>query len=65
VLEFSEERNEGFLFCNLLLQNIYDRIVDWQLLFIINEAFFYPNGQISKQNIKIWSEDYANIIQQV
>jgi hypothetical protein len=64
-MEFAEERHEGFLLCNWMLQNMYDRIVDWQLLFIINEALFYPSGQISKQNIEIWSEEYANIIQQV
>jgi hypothetical protein len=40
-------------FCNWLLQNVYDGLVDPQLLFTTDEAWFYVSGHVNMQNVRI------------
>jgi hypothetical protein len=52
-------------FCNWLLQNVHDGIVDPQLLFMTDEAWFYVSGLVNVQNVRIWSDDNPHAIHQV
>jgi hypothetical protein len=49
-------------FCNRLLQNVHDGIVDTQLLFMTNE---HVSGRVDAQNVRIWSDDNPHAIHQV
>jgi hypothetical protein len=40
-------------FCNWLLQNVDDGIVDPQLLFMTYEAWFHVSGRVNAQNVRI------------
>jgi hypothetical protein len=35
------------LFCNWLLQNMHNRAMDPQFLFLTNKTWFYPSGNIN------------------
>ena len=52
-------------FCNWLLQNVHDGIVDPQLLFMTDEAWFHVGGHVNAQNVRIWSNENPHAIQQV
>jgi hypothetical protein len=52
-------------FCNWLLQNVHDGIVDPQLLFMTDEAWFHVSGRVSVQNVRTWSVDNPHAIHQV
>jgi hypothetical protein len=41
-------------FCNWLLQNVHHGIVDPQLLFMTDEAWFHVSGHVNAQNVRIW-----------
>jgi hypothetical protein len=40
-------------FCNWLLQNVRDGIVDPQLLFMTDEAWFHVSGRVNAQNVRL------------
>jgi hypothetical protein len=42
-------------FCNWMLKNVHDGLVDPQLLFIADEAYFHLSGYVNSQNTRIWS----------
>jgi len=52
-------------FCNWLLQNVHDRFLDSQLLFINYGAWFYNSGHVNTQNAWIWSDENPHSFQQV
>jgi hypothetical protein len=52
-------------FCNWLLQNVHDGLMDPQLLFITDEAWFYISGRVNMQNVRIWSNEIPHVIQQM
>jgi hypothetical protein len=52
-------------FFNWLLQNVHDRIVDPQLLFMTYEVWFHVSGHVDAQNVRIWSDDNPHSIHQV
>jgi hypothetical protein len=43
-------------FCNRMLKNVHDGLVDPQLLFIANKAYFQLSSNIKPQNTRIWSD---------
>jgi hypothetical protein len=51
--------------CNWLLQNVHDGILDPQLLFMTNEAWFHVCGHVNAQNVRICSDDNPHAIHQV
>jgi hypothetical protein len=38
---------------------VHDGIVDPQLLFMIDEAWFHVSGHVSAQNVRIWSDEVS------
>jgi hypothetical protein len=40
-------------FCNCLLQNTHNKIVDPQLLFMTDKVWFHVSGLVSAQNVRI------------
>jgi hypothetical protein len=52
-------------FCKWLLQNVHDGIVDPQLVFMTDEAWFHVSDHVSAQNIRIWSGENPHTVQQV
>jgi hypothetical protein len=52
-------------FCNWLLQHVRDEIVDPQLLFMSDEAWFRVIGHVNVQNVIIWSNENHHAMQQV
>jgi hypothetical protein len=47
-----------------VLQNVHDRVVYVQLLFIVNEEWLYLCDDVITQNV-IWSDESSCTIQQV
>jgi hypothetical protein len=44
---------------------VHDGIVDPQLLFMTDEAWFHVSGHVNAQNVRIWSDDNPHAIHQV
>jgi hypothetical protein len=49
----------------LLLQNVYNGMVDPQLLLLTDEVQFHVSGYVIAQNVRIWSDENPHYIQQV
>ena len=52
-------------FCNWVLQNIVDGIVDPQLIIFSDEAWFHLRGHVCSQNNRYWSTENPRIIHEV
>jgi hypothetical protein len=52
-------------FCNWMLKNMHDGLVDPQLLFITDEAYFHLSGYVNSQSTRIWSDDNPHEVQQI
>jgi hypothetical protein len=52
-------------FCNWLLQNVHDGIVDPQVLIMTDEAWLHLSGHANAQNVRIWSDENPHAIQQM
>jgi hypothetical protein len=52
-------------FCNWMLKNVYDGLVDPQLLFITDEAYFHLSGYVNIQNTRIWSVENPHSVHQI
>jgi hypothetical protein len=44
---------------------VHDGIVDPQLLFMTDEAWFHVSGRVNAQNARMWSDDNPHAIYQV
>jgi hypothetical protein len=49
-------------FCNWMLQNVHDWLIDLQLLFITDEAYFHWSGYVNSQNTWIWSDEKPHAV---
>jgi hypothetical protein len=54
-----------FHFCNWLIQNMHDGIMNLHTLFISNMAWSYVSHHANMENAEIWSNENHHIIQQV
>jgi hypothetical protein len=44
---------------------VHDGIMDPQLLFMIDEAWFHVSGHVNARNVRMWSDDNLHAIHQV
>jgi hypothetical protein len=51
-------------FCNWMLKNMHDGLVDPQLLFITDEAYFHLSGYVNSQNTRIRSVENPYTVHQ-
>jgi transposase len=49
-------------FCNWMQKNVHNGLVDPQLLFITNEAYFHLSNYINSQNRRIWSDENPHAV---
>jgi inhibitor of nuclear factor kappa-B kinase subunit alpha len=48
-----------------MLKNVHDGLVDPQLLFITDEAYFHLSGYVNSQNTRIWSDENPRSVHQI
>jgi hypothetical protein len=51
--------------CNLMLKNVHDGLLDPQLLFVTDEAYFHVSGYVNYQKKQIWSGENPHTIYQI
>jgi hypothetical protein len=44
------DASQRIQFCNWLLKNVHDRLIDHQLLFLTDEAYFHLSGYVNCKN---------------
>jgi hypothetical protein len=49
--------NLRIMFCNWLLRNVHDGIIDPNLFFMSDEAWFHVSGNVNAQNSRIWDTE--------
>jgi hypothetical protein len=49
--------NLRITFCSWLLRNVHDGIIDPNLFFMIDEAWFHVSGYVNAQNSRIWDRE--------
>jgi hypothetical protein len=47
-----------------MLKNVHDGLVDPQLLFITDEAYFHLSGYVNSQHTRIWSDENPHAVHQ-
>jgi hypothetical protein len=47
-----------------MLKNVHDGLIDPQLLFITEEAYFHLSGYVHSQNTRIWSDENPHAVHQ-
>jgi hypothetical protein len=52
-------------FCNWMLKNVHDGLIDPQLLFITDEAYFHLSSYVNSQNTRIWSDENPRSVHQI
>jgi hypothetical protein len=52
-------------FCNWMLKNVHGGLVNSQLLFITNEAYFHLSGYVNARNTRIWNDKYPHSVHQI
>jgi hypothetical protein len=48
-----------------MLKNVHDGLIDPQLLFITDEAYFHLSGYVNIQNTRIWSDENLHSVHQI
>jgi hypothetical protein len=48
-----------------MLQNVHEGLVDPQLLFKTDGAYFHLSGYVNSQNMQIWSDEKTHAFHQV
>jgi hypothetical protein len=52
------------MFCNWLLRNVHDGIIDPDLFFLSDEAWFHVSGNVNAQNSRIWDTENPYVLHQ-
>jgi hypothetical protein len=53
---------QSIRFCKWMLKNVHDGLVDPQLLFITDEAYFHLSGYVNSQSTRIWSDENPHAV---
>jgi hypothetical protein len=56
--------NLRITFCNWLLRNVHDGIIDPDLFFMSDEAWFHVSGNVNAQNSSIWDTENPHVLHQ-
>jgi hypothetical protein len=48
-----------------MLQNVHNGLVEPQMLFITDEAYFHLSCYVNSQNIQIWTDEIAHVFHRV
>jgi hypothetical protein len=56
--------NLRITFCNWLLRNVHDGIIDPYLFFMSDEAWFHVSGIVNAQNSRIWDTENPHVLHQ-
>lgn len=59
------DNEKRITFCNWVLHNIVDGIVDPQLIIFSDEAWFHLNGHVASQNNRYWSTENPHLIHEI
>lgn len=56
---------QGVQFCTWMLKNVHSGLVDHQLLFVTDKAYFHFKGYVNCQNTWIWSDENPWTVHQI
>jgi hypothetical protein len=57
--------SQGIQFCNWILKNMHNGLVDPQLLIVTDEAHFHVNSYVNPQSTQIWSDENPHAVNQI